>query len=137
MGDEKGPTFNVVSIGAINSLGNGAERRAADRLVHVAEARIEIGDSVVMGRTENVSASGAFLSVPSVLPVGSRIHLSFQLPAGAFEANATVVRIRSVADGGARGAGVGVMFHEVGPESRARLDAFVPPAKAIVRHGPG
>jgi hypothetical protein len=126
--DEKGLTGPTIVLG-------GADRRAADRITYNVEAHLRQGENVVVARTENVSASGVFLGVPSLLAVGSRVHVRFALPAGEFEAHATIVRMRPTT--GERGPGIGLMFHELSPEHQARLDAFCPPAKPIVRHGPG
>jgi hypothetical protein len=130
MSDQERPSGPKIIVG--DPLGS--DRRTADRIVYEVEAHITHGDNVVAAKTENVSASGAFLGVPALLPVGSRIRLKFKLPAGDFEAAATIVRIRPTSD---RGPGIGVMFHDVLPEHRAHLDALCPPAKPIVRHGPG
>ncbi|MFO0672286.1 MAG: PilZ domain-containing protein [Polyangiaceae bacterium] len=129
MSDDKGPVI------VVTGLGGGADRRAADRITHEVEAELRVGDHVIMATTENVSASGAFLTVPSPMAVGTRLHLKFQLPGGAFEAWATIMRIRPTAPD--RGPGIGVMFHEVPATSRVILDAFCPPVRPIVRHGPG
>ncbi|MBK6690895.1 MAG: PilZ domain-containing protein [Myxococcales bacterium] len=112
----------------------GSERRTADRIAYEVDAELRVGTNIVHARTENVSASGVFLSVPSLLIVGSRVNVRFALPAGSFEADSTVVRLRPT---GERGPGVGLMFHDVPSEFRMRLDMMCPPAKAIVRDGPG
>lgn len=126
--DDKGPSGPTIIIG-------GEDRRAADRVGYEVEAHLKQGDHEIVGHTENVSASGAFFSVPTPMAVGSRVHVRFKLPAGDFEASGTIVRMRP--SSGAKGPGVGVMFHEVIGDHRARLDAFCPPAKPIVRHSPG
>lgn len=133
MDEKSGPLGPTIVIGGI---GGGAERRAADRITYEVDAHVRIGDSEVVAKTENVSASGCFLGVPSLLAVGSKVHVRFTLPAGDFEADATIVRIRPTTP--EKGPGVGLMFHDVAPECRARLDQFCPPPKPlVVRHSPG
>lgn len=117
---------------ALNAIVN---RRAADRIAYEVDAHLRQGDNVVIARTENVSASGVFLTVPTLLAVGSRLHVRFMLPAGEFEAEATIVRMRPTT--GERGPGVGLMFHELTPQSQTMLNTFCPPANPIVRDGPG
>ncbi len=128
-GSEKGGPTGPTLI-----VGGGGERRTAERIVHEVDAEIVTADSTVNARTENVSASGVFISVPHLLPVGSRVRVRFRLPAGEFEAGATIVRIRPTGD---RGPGIGLVFHDVSEDHRMRLEQYCPPAAPILRHGPG
>lgn len=134
MDQKSGPIGPTIVIGG--GIGGGSERRAADRITYEVEAHVRVGDGEVIAKTENVSASGVFLTVPSLLVVGSKVHVRFVLPAGEFASDATIVRIRPTTP--EKGPGVGLMFHEVAPEYRARLDQFCPPPKPlVVRHSPG
>lgn len=132
--DGPGPTIVISGLGGPLAGAGSSERRTADRIAYEVDAEVTQGENVVKAKTENVSASGVFLSVPHLLLVGSRVRVRFKMPAGDFEAGATIVRIRPTSE---RGPGVGLMFHELTDENRARLEAMCPPVKAVVRHGPG
>ena len=93
----------------------GSERRTADRVAYEVDAELRVGTNIVHARTENVSASGVFLSVPSLLIVGSRVNVRFALPAGSFEADSTVVRLRPT---GERGPGAVSYTHLTLPTNR-------------------
>lgn len=127
--------MDAKGLGPTIVVGAKPERRAADRIAYEVDAHLRHGEVTVVARTENVSASGVFLTVPSPLAVGGRVHVRFTLPAGEFDADATIVRMRPTT--GDRGPGVGLMFHELTPHCQAVLNAFCPPVAAIVRDGPG
>jgi len=92
-------------------------------------ARVSTPDGLLRGRLRDISASGAFLTLPRPVAAGTtlELHLRLPLPEGerVIEAPAVVVREVSAEPGSPRIAGVGVRFTAVGDDAVSIIDRYV------------
>ena len=102
-----------------------AGRRRAARL----PARVSTSEGALRGRLLDISASGAFLTLPRPVPAGSSIdlHVRLPLPEGGrdVDAPAIVVRAAPAEPGPPPVAGVGVRFTGVDASARSIIDRYV------------
>ena len=98
-------------------------------------SRIELGVEVSLesehnfytGFTENISTGGLFIATREMLPIGTRIQMSFSLAGGA-EISANVeVRWHRLEQMGSDGLspGIGVRFLDLTPEQQGAVNAFI------------
>ena len=103
--------------------------RAGHRRAARVPARVSTPEGALRGRLLDISASGAFLTLPRSMPAGTplEIHARLPLPEGgrAVDAHAVVVRASPAEPGPPRVVGVGVRFTEVGGEALSIIDRYV------------
>ncbi len=86
------------------------------------------GSDVARTWTRDISRGGVFIATDKPPPMGAAVDLTLELPGGeALRLPAEVVRVVGVEEAAARRRqpGCGLTFHELAPETRARLEAFV------------
>jgi uncharacterized protein (TIGR02266 family) len=105
-----------------------AERRSAPRYDVVTEVSFESETNFFVGFTADVSAGGLFVVTWSVVPIGSHIRLSFQLPETSRPLTVDGV-VRWVREHNARDPdlwpGMGIRFENLGDEHRVEIERFV------------
>ena len=104
------------------SLPPEGERRISIRVPLEVDVTITSGVQEIKGITQNISATGLFLTTMRVLPVGTSIRIKFALPAGTVIARGTVSRIRHASDG--MTPGLAVIFSELDKLDRALIASY-------------
>lgn len=105
--------------------GTGAGQRAATRRavnVHALVRELRADQDALPLELDEVSATGAFVCTPLLLPVGAAVEVSFTLPtlAGSISAPARVVRVEESGDW----PGYAVEFERMAPAARAHLRSY-------------
>jgi len=92
-------------------------------------ARVSTPNGQVRGRLRDISASGAFLTLPRPVAAGTalELHLRLPLPEGDHDIDARAIVVREVGEepGSSRIAGVGVRFTGVGGAAASIIDRYV------------
>lgn len=106
------------------------ERRTHPRIRVRLESQLTTPAGVVRGHLLDLSATGAYVSTPRHLPVGTGVHLS--IPRGAarnpLELDAEVVRVGNPREG--RISGLGLRFTGLSPLETELLQAMLTSAAA-------
>ncbi len=76
------------------------------------------GDLQLFSRVRTLSMGGLFISVPNPPPVGTKLRLTFEVPGGNVQAEATVRNI-------VPGEGMGVEFVRLGLKDRVLLEKLL------------
>ncbi len=105
--------------------GTGAGQRTATRRalnVHALVRELRADQDALPLELDEVSATGAFVCTPLLLPVGAAVEVSFTLPtlAGSISAPARVVRVEESADR----PGYAIEFERMAPTARAHLRSY-------------
>ena len=105
--------------------GSGAGQRSAPRRalhVHALVRELQGEHDALPLELDEVSATGAFVCTPLLLPVGAAVEVSFTLPtlSGSISAPARVVRVEEAGDR----PGYAVEFDRMAPVARAHLRAY-------------
>ena len=94
--------------------------RRADRLTINKE--FESFDAFIHEYVTNISKTGVFIKSKSPLPIGTKVNLRFTLimdDIETIEGTGEVVRVES------EPAGMGILFHELAPESQELIDRLL------------
>jgi hypothetical protein len=112
---------------AITGLLRQAPRSAPRRALAV-PARLAGTSASWRGRLRDIGRGGAFVSIPSPLPLEAQVALTVRLPGpsgGDLLARGVVVRQVNADDASHRLAGVAIRFTDLDAASRERLDRFL------------
>jgi len=103
--------------------------RAGHRRAARLPARVATPNGELRGRLRDISATGAFLTLPRPVAAGTalELHLRLPLPEGDRDIDARAVVVREVGEepGSPRIAGVGVRFTGVGGDALSIIDRYV------------
>ncbi|MBD90709.1 MAG: hypothetical protein CL940_10250 [Deltaproteobacteria bacterium] len=91
------------------------------------EVNLESEHNFYTGFTENISTGGLFIATRDMLPIGTRIHMTFTLGGGS-EISANVeVRWHRLEQAGSDGLspGIGVRFLDLTPEQQSAVNEFI------------
>ncbi len=96
------------------------ERRQAERIPYPCEVVCTILDGTAIGsaRLSDLSAQGAFIESLNEVPVGTLLHLQFQVGERTVDALARIVQVMPQF-------GFGVRFERMLPADAAAISAFV------------
>jgi uncharacterized protein (TIGR02266 family) len=83
---------------------------------------ILVEGQVVEGVSEDISTSGLFVRTERLVRSGRRVALRFDLPQGAVEVSAVVVRFRTPSKG--MPAGIGLCFEELSEQQSECIEEF-------------
>jgi len=107
---------------------SGAERRCHARRVFEAEVSIESQHTFYTGFAQNISSGGLFVATHDILPLGTKVDLSFTIPTWhqpiAVTCEVRWQRPNRMADGSYE-PGMGVSFLTLTPEERGAVDAYI------------
>ncbi len=102
----------------------GVAARTSARLLVELKAKLDDGALQRMAQTANLSESGMLLSGAPLIPIGSHVELSFELPndSSQIKVEAEVVRHTAPAE---RVTGIGVRFTQIATDAGRRLKEFL------------
>ncbi|HXG91651.1 MAG TPA: PilZ domain-containing protein [Blastocatellia bacterium] len=95
------------------------EKRRASRAQLLLEVKYEGAGVRAETRISDISTTGVFVDAMTVLPVGSRIALSFKLPDG------HTVKPEGVVRQSQPGIGMGIEFTKISPDDALHIQTFV------------
>lgn len=100
------------------------ERRRSPRIVADVPARLTVGPDTFDGLLHDVCRDAALLESDRELPLGTLVRMETELPrvSGPVHANGQVIRVAGYGDGRHS---VAILFEELEPASRMRIDLFV------------
>jgi uncharacterized protein (TIGR02266 family) len=106
---------------------SGAEQRKSPRVNLETEVTFSSESNFFVGFSGNISSGGLFVATYSLLPIGTRIDLTFTLPSGyVIVATGRVRWIRDIIDPDADiSPGMGIMFENLLDEERETIERFV------------
>ncbi len=101
-------------------------RRRHVRAPYITPARLTVGTQTIDGRTEDLSANGLMLLLPTMPAQDARVQIRFALPTtGAYVATQAIVRWRRQQEGRALSCAVGIEFTALQADARAAIETFV------------
>lgn len=100
------------------------ERRKSPRIVADVPARLTVGPDTFDGLLHDVCRDAALVESERELPLGTAVTIETTLPrvAGSVRASGHVIRIAGYGDGRHS---VAILFEDLEPSSRMRVDLFV------------
>jgi uncharacterized protein (TIGR02266 family) len=98
------------------------ERRISVRVPLEVDVTIASAVQEIKGITQNISASGLFLTTLRMLPIGTVVTIKFALPAGTVMTKGTVARVRQPSDG--MTPGLAVIFDELDELDRSLIASY-------------
>lgn len=105
------------------------EARYEPRVPATLQVAFDTGSEAVHARTQDISRGGAFIAIDNPPPLGTGVELRIDLPgrSEAVQVAAEVVRVVEPSSAGAKGSkpGFGLAFHDLSPEVRELIAAYV------------
>jgi CheY-like chemotaxis protein len=122
------PAITAAVETTLCALARIAPRHGHRRAARLA-ARVSTPNGQLRGRLRDISASGAFLTLPRPIAAGTalELHLRLPLPEGERDFDARAIVVREVGDepGSPRVAGIGVRFTGIGDDAASIIDRYV------------
>lgn len=102
----------------------GSERREGSRRACVIELEFTEDTEFFTGLSQDIAEGGIFVATYALLPIGTMLALSFELPSGALvEARGQVRWVRNASENGTR-PGLGIAFTELSAGASEQIAAF-------------